>query len=59
MITPYGKLKALRESGQYLKLDVSFAILNKVAMEISDNQAAKTLQDERSKLLKHIFEQKI
>ena len=59
MMAPYEKLKALPESEKYLKPDVSFAILDKIAMEMSDNQAAKNLQDERSKISNQIFEQKI
>ena len=59
MMTPYDKLKSLPESEKYLKLGLSFAILDQVAMKMSDNQAAKILKEERQKLFNQIFEQKI
>lgn len=59
MMTPYEKLKSLPESEKYLKPGMSFAILDQVAMEMTDNQAAKRLKQERLKLFNQIFEQKI
>jgi hypothetical protein len=41
-----------------LKPGLSFAILDLVAMEMTDNQAAKILKIEKLKLFNQIFEQK-
>jgi transposase InsO family protein len=54
MMTPYDKLKSLPDAKDYLKPGVSFEILNKVAHQISDNQAADQLQKARQKLFKTI-----
>ncbi|MEE9355799.1 MAG: hypothetical protein V3U75_09450 [Methylococcaceae bacterium] len=43
MMTPYDKLKSLTESEKNLKPGVSFAICDQVAMDMTDNQAAKIL----------------
>ncbi len=59
MMTPYDKLKSLPDSEKYLKPGISFAILDQVAMAITDNQAAIILKKERQKLFNQIFEQKI
>ncbi len=58
MMTPYDKLKSLPDSEKYLKPGISFAILDQVAMAITDNQAAIILKKERQKLFNQIFEQK-
>ena len=50
MMTPYDKLKSLPNSEKYLKPGLSFAILDLVAMEMTDNQAAKILKTEKLKL---------
>lgn len=57
MMTPYDKLKSLPEAETYLKPDLSFAILDKIAYAISDNQAADRLQKARQKLFHTIREQ--
>lgn len=57
MMTPYEKLKSLPEAKKYLKSEISFEILDKISMEMSDNEAAEKLQKERRKLFKMIFEQ--
>ena len=54
MMTPYDKLKSLPSAKDYLKTGVSFEILDKVAHQISDNQAADQLQKARRKLFKTI-----
>jgi len=54
MMTPYDKLKSLPDAASYLKPETSFAILDKVAYQISDNQAADQLQKARNKLFKTI-----
>jgi len=57
MMTPYEKLKSLPDAQKYLKSDITFEILDKNSMEMSDNEAAEKLQKERRKLFKTIFEQ--
>jgi len=57
MMTPYDKLKSLPSASDYLKPSVSFEILDKVAHQISDNQAADQLQKARQKLFKTIHGQ--
>jgi transposase InsO family protein len=52
MMTPYDKLKSLPNTKDYLKPGVSFEILDKLAHEISDNQAADQLQKARQKLFR-------
>jgi transposase InsO family protein len=54
MMTPYDKLKSLPDAKDYLKPGVSFEILDKLAHQISDNQAADQLQKARRKLFKTI-----
>ncbi len=54
MMTPYDKLKSLPNAKDYLKPGISFEILDKVAHQISDNQAADQLQKARQKLFKTI-----
>lgn len=55
MMTPLDKLKSLPEAKKYLKPNVTFEMLEQVAMEMSDNEAAKLLQTERAKLFEQIF----
>ncbi len=57
IMTPYEKLKSLPLSEKYLKLGVTFESLDKVAIQISDNEAAKQLQIERRKLFSQLFEE--
>jgi transposase InsO family protein len=54
LMTPYDKLKSLPGAEQYLKPGTSFATLDRVAGQISDNQAADQLQRARRKLFKTI-----
>ena len=55
MMTRYEKLKSLENAKEYLNPEVSFEILDKVALRISDNQAADQLQTARQKLFKTIY----
>ncbi len=55
-MTPFDKLKSLPNAEKYLKPDVTFEILDRVVMEMTDNEAAKLLQKERRKLFNQIFE---
>jgi hypothetical protein len=57
MMTPYEKFKSVSKAEQCLKSTLSFAILDKVAYEITDNQSAKQLQKARKQLFKTIHEQ--
>lgn len=54
MMTPYDKLKSLPDAKNYLKPDLSFAILDRLAHQINDNQAADRLQKARQTLFKTI-----
>ena len=57
MMTPYDKLKSVPNALHYLKPHLSFKILDEIAHRISDNEAAKQLNQAKSKLFKSIFEQ--
>lgn len=57
MMTPYDKLKSLPQAKHYLKSNLSFEILDAIAYQISDNQAADQLQHARRELFNTIFEQ--
>ena len=57
MMTPYDKLKSLPTANDYLKPGNSFEILDSLAVEISDNQAADRLQKARRKLFQIIHGQ--
>ena len=54
MMTPYEKLKSLSKAKCYLKTGLSFEILDAIAYEINDNQAAEQLQKARQSLFKRI-----
>lgn len=56
MMTPYEKLKSLPDSTQYLKLGITFDILDDIAAAMSDNEAADYLQVQRKLLFKHVNE---
>lgn len=58
MMTPYEKLKSLPDATSYLKPDVTFSELDRVAMQITDNESAKQLQEARNKLFERIYKQK-
>lgn len=55
MMTPYEKLKSLPDSSQYLKLEITFQILDEFALKMSDNEFAKMLQKEHQILFNLIF----
>jgi len=57
LMTPYDKLKSLPSAKDYLKPGVTFEILDALANQISDNQAADQLQKARQKLFKSIHGQ--
>lgn len=57
LMTPYDKFKSLANAQDYLKTGMTFEILDEVAHQISDNQAADQLQKARQTLFKIIHEQ--
>jgi len=54
MMTPYDKLKSLPNAEQYLKTGITFKQLDAIAHAISDNEAAKRLNQAKSKLFLNI-----
>jgi hypothetical protein len=54
MMTPYEKFKSLPAAEDYLKQGASFNMLDAVAAECSDNDAAKRLNEARTKLFQSI-----
>ncbi len=56
MKTPYEKLKSLPEAAQYLKPGLSFSFLDDKASQLSDNQAADRLNQQRQLLFTLIHE---
>ena len=56
MMTPYEKLKSLPSAQTYLNAGITFAQLDALAMQMSDNEAARQLNRARQQLFKHINE---
>ena len=54
MMTPYEKLKSLPHAAQYLKPGITFQILDDIANQCSDNQAAKRMNRARQRLFKQL-----
>jgi transposase InsO family protein len=54
LMTPYDKLKSLPDADQYLKAGVTFEQLDDIAMECSDNEAARHLNKARDILFREI-----
>lgn len=54
MMTPYEKFKSLPDSASYLKPGLSFVVLDRLAMQMNDNESAKQMQKARSKLFQAI-----
>jgi len=53
--TPYEKLKSIPDAWQYLKEGITFETLDRKAYRYSDNEYAKMMQEERSRLFKQIL----
>jgi hypothetical protein len=53
-LTPYEKFKSLPDAQQYLKSDITFPELDKIATAQSDTEYAKMMQVEKSKMFKII-----
>jgi transposase InsO family protein len=54
MTTPYEKLKSLPDADRYLTPEISFRKLDALAYAISDNEAARRLNEARAKLFRTI-----
>jgi hypothetical protein len=57
MMTPYEKLKSLPHAEAYLKPGTTFKQLDDIAYAISDNEAARRMNEARKHLFKAISEQ--
>lgn len=57
MMTPFDKLKSLKDAQQFLKPSVSLDLLDDLASQISDNESAKRLNNAKFKLFDTINEQ--
>ncbi len=55
MMTPYEKLKSLPKPEQYLKIGITFKVLDAQAKALSDNEAAKRMNEARANIFKTIF----
>jgi len=53
-LTPYEKLKSLKNPKQYLKADVSLKCLDIIAEKQSDNESAAAMQKAKVELFKKI-----
>ena len=54
MMTPYQKLKSLPKAAHFLKPGITFAALDRLALSISDNEAAHRLNEARTQLFQSI-----
>ena len=54
MMTPYDKLKSLRDAHTYLKTGLNFSTLDALALSLTDNEAAALLNKVRTKLFDKI-----
>lgn len=56
MMTPYEKLKSLRDADHHLRDDITFEKLDDIAKAMTDNEAAELLQEQRKLLFRTINE---
>jgi len=54
MMTPYEKLKSLPDASQFLKPGITFNQLDDIACAMSDNEAARRLNEARAELFRNI-----
>jgi len=54
IMTPYEKFKSLPDAISYLKPGLTFLELDQVAMQMTDNEAAKQMQEARSRLFEAV-----
>ncbi len=59
MMTPYDKFKLITDAEKYLKDEMNFETMDKIAFAMTDNQSADRLQAARRLLFKTIDERKI
>ena len=55
IMMPYEKLKSLPNAKQYLKKGISFADLDREAMQMTDLESAKQMHNQRNLLFRKIF----
>ena len=53
-MTPYEKLKSIPDSTRYLKKEITFEMLDKIAYSKTDNEMARTVQKQRCGLFEKI-----
>ena len=58
-LTPYQRLKSMKNAKQYLKPGITFEMLDKIAFEFSDNEFAEFMQQEKEKLFNNFKSQKL
>ncbi len=54
MMTPYDKLRSLPDADQFLKPGITFELLDDTAYALSDNEAARRLNQARAELFRYI-----
>jgi len=59
MMTPYDKLKSIDNVQNYLKVGVTFEIMDKIAFAMTDKQSAEKLQKARQSLFNSINEREL
>lgn len=52
--TPYERLKLIENAGQYLREGITFDLLDKIAVSQTDNDYAKKMQKEKTKLFNEL-----
>ncbi len=55
LMTPYDKLRSLPQAQAFLKPGITFEQLDQQAQQLSDNEAAKQLNEARNQLFQSIF----
>ncbi len=53
-LSPYEKLKSLPNANVFLKAQISFSLLDDIVYKISDDDATKQLNQEKSKRYKEL-----
>lgn len=57
IMTPYDKLKSLPDANKYLKPGITFEKLDALATELTDLEAARKMNEARTKLFRTIFKE--
>jgi len=58
-LTPYAKLKSMKNAKQYLKPGITFETLDRIAFVKSDNEFAEFMQKEKQELFNNFKSQKL